>query len=263
MHRCAVSLALFTAALSPRAALVAQSRTPWVPGENAEYDIRYGPAHAGIASLGVVGIDTVRGHAAYHVRLSLDGGVNVLVYKYRVRDTLDSWVDTTTLNSLRFTQRQWHRGTLRSKRYELFPERRTFVDGDRAEQASVANPLDDLGVLYMARTLPLESGESVEIARYFKPASNPVVLRVLGRDTIEAAGRRWSTLVVQPIIKTSTMFSDGQGRVWLSDDSTRTIVRLNAKAAVGSITMTLRSCTRSPTVVGAHGAVTSASAKSC
>jgi hypothetical protein len=96
-------------------------------------------------------------------------------------------------------------------------------------------------VLYLARSLPLEVGKSVEIARYFKPPANPVVLRVLGRDTIEAAGRRWSTLVVQPIIKTSTMFGDGQARVWLSDDSARVIVRLNAKASIGSITMTLRS----------------------
>jgi hypothetical protein len=156
-------------------------------------------------------------------------------------DSRKSWVDTATLNSLRFTQRQWHRGRLRSKHYELFPERQTFVDGDQGEQASVVNPLDDLGVLYLARSLPLEVGKSVEIARYFKPPANPVVLRVLGRDTIEAAGRRWSTLVVQPIIKTSTMFGDGQARVWLSDDSARVIVRLNAKASIGSITMTLRS----------------------
>jgi hypothetical protein len=241
MGRFSCSLVSLAPALLLGVTARAQAARPWLPGESAVYDVHYGPVHAGTATLNVVGIDNVRGHTAYHVLLSVRGGVNLLVYKYDLRDTLESWVDTATLNSLRFTQRQWHRGRLRSKHYELFPERQTFVDGDQGEQASVVNPLDDLGVLYLARSLPLEVGKSVEIARYFKPPANPVVLRVLGRDTIEAAGRRWSTLVVQPIIKTSTMFGDGQARVWLSDDSARVIVRLNAKASIGSITMTLRS----------------------
>lgn len=239
--RCSLLLALV---LSPLASARAQAARPWVPGDSAEYDVRYGPLRAGTAKLAVVGIDTVRGRAAYHVRLTIQGRVNLLLYKYDIRDTIESWVDTTTQNSLRFTQRQWHRGSLRDKHFELFPERQTFVDGVRPEEASVADPLDDLGVLYLARSLPLVVGTSVEISRHFRPANNPVILRVLGHDTIEVAGRRWSTLMVQPVIKTSTMFADGQARVWLSDDSARVIVRLSAKASLGSITMTLQSCTQ-------------------
>jgi len=110
----------------------------------------------------------------------------------------------------------------------------------------VANPLDDLSLFFFARTIPLTVGSTIDIPRHFKPASNPVVLKVVGRETIEAAGRQWNTIVVQPIIKTSTMFSDGDGRVWLSDDSTRVIVQLNAKASVGSITMKLKSYTPAP-----------------
>jgi hypothetical protein len=240
VHRvlcCLLSLALI---LVTGVTATAQAPRPWVVGDSAEYDVRFGPLHAGTAKLALVGIDSVRGRAAYHIRLTISGRVNLLFYKYDLRDTIESWVDTTTQNSLRFTQRQWHRGTLRSKAFELFPERRTFVDGTRPEEESVADPLDDLGVLYLARSLPLVVGTSVEIARHFRPANNPVVVRVLGRDSIEAAGRRWATLVVQPIIKTSTMFADGQARVWLSDDSARVVVRLTAKASIGSITMLLK-----------------------
>jgi hypothetical protein len=244
MRRTIWRMLLLALVLCPSVSARAQSTRPWVTGDSAEYDVRYGPLHAGTAKLAVVGIDTVRGRAAYHVRLTIEGRVNLLLYRYDIRDTIESWVDTTTHNSLRFTQRQWHRGNLRDKHFELFPERRTFVDGVRPEEPSVADPLDDLGVLYLARSLPLVVGGSVEIARHFRPANNPVILRVLGRDTIEAAGRRWSTLVVQPVIKTSTMFADGQARVWLSDDSARVIVRLNAKASLGSITMTLKACSQ-------------------
>lgn len=213
---------------------------PFTSGEYAEYDVRYGKLHAGVGTLGVVGIDTVRGRDAYHFRMTLDGGVNLLVYRYDIRDTMESWVDTATFQSLRFVQRQLHRGKPRNKHYEIFPERRTFVDGSNAEQTSVSDPLDDISLLYFARREPLELGSTVEIPRHFKPASNPIVLKVLRKDTIEAAGRVWPTVVVQPVIRTSTMFGDGRARVWLADDSTRMIVQINAKAAIGSITMKLR-----------------------
>ncbi|HWJ12592.1 MAG TPA: DUF3108 domain-containing protein [Gemmatimonadaceae bacterium] len=222
------------------------AKHPFSAMEHAEYDVKYGPIRAGSGTLSVLGIDTVRGRDAYRFRMTLGGGVNLLLYKYALRDTMESWVDTATFTSLRFTQQQWHQGKLRSKHYEIFPERETYRDGTGAEQGSVANPLDDLSLFFFARTIPLTVGSSIDIPRHFKPASNPVVLKVVGRETIDAAGRQWNTIVVQPIIKTSTMFNDGDGRVWLSDDSTRVIVQLNAKASVGSITMKLKSYTPAP-----------------
>lgn len=226
----------FTFAAGP-----ARKPLPFPSGEYAEYDVRYGKLHAGIGTLGVVGIDTVRGRDAYHFRMTLDGGVNLLVYRYDIRDTMESWVDTATFQSLRFVQHQRHRGTPRSKHYEIFPDRRAFIDGSSGEQSSVADPLDDISLLYFARRQPLELGSTLEIPRHFKPASNPIVLKVLRRDTIEAAGRSWPTIVVQPVIRTSTMFGDGRAQVWLADDSTRMIVQINARAGIGSISMRLRS----------------------
>jgi len=226
---------------------VPHSAHPFTTMERAEYDVRYGPIHAGNGTLSVLGIDTVRGRSAYHFRQTIGGGVNLLLYKYALRDTMESWVDTATFSSLRFTQQQWHQGKLRSKHYEIFPDRGMYRDGGEAEQASVFNPLDDLSLFFYARTLPLVVGSTIDIPRHFKPASNPVVLKVVGRETIEAAGREWNTVIVQPIIKTSTMFADGDGRVWLSDDSANVVVQLNAKApAIGSITMKLKSYSPAP-----------------
>jgi hypothetical protein len=209
-------------------------------GERAEYDVKYGIVHAGRASLSVVGIDTVRGKDAYHFRLTISGGVNLLLYRYSLRDTIESWVDTTSFNSLRFVQDQLQRGKARMKHYEIFPERAVYEERGKEEQPSVSNPLDDISLLYYVRKQPLRVGSQTEIPRHFKPANNPIILNVIGRDTIEAVGRKWSTIIVQPIIKTSTMFADGDGRVWLSDDADRVIVQINAKISVGSITMKLR-----------------------
>jgi hypothetical protein len=59
------------------------------------------------------------------------------------------------------------------------------------------------------------------VARYFEPGSNPVVLNVLGRDTIVAMGKPWSTIVVQAIIKTSSLFRRMATRVYGSPTTRR------------------------------------------
>jgi hypothetical protein len=217
------------------------NRRPFMTGERAEYDVRYGVFHAGVGTLSVVDVDTVRGRDAFRFRMTLDGGVNVLLYRYALHDTMESWVDTATFQSLRFVQNQLHRGKSRNKHYEIFPARRVFIDGTQPEQPSVADPLDDIALLFFVREQSLRVGTTVDIPRHFKPGSNPITLRVLRKDTIEAAGRVWPTTVVQPVIRTSTMFGDGKALVWLADDSTRVIVQINARAAIGSVTMRLRS----------------------
>jgi hypothetical protein len=228
---------------------------PFAVGEQAEYDVKYGFIHAGTGSLSVVSIDTVRQRDAYRFRLTMTAGVNLRLYKYTLRDTMESWVDTATFQSLRFIQNQMDHGRARRKHYEIFPEREAYSDGGKPEQVSVADPLDDIAFLYFVRTQPLDVGTTQEFARHFKPSNNPLILKVLGRDTIEAAGRKWSTVVVQPVIKTSTMFADGEAKVWISDDPSHVIVQINAKVSIGSITMKLKSYRAAPgldsTAVGA------------
>jgi hypothetical protein len=170
--------------------------------------------------------------------------VNLLLYSYAVRDTMWSWVDTSTFHSLRFDQNQVDGGRRRQKRYEIFPDRLVFRDGTQPEQPSVGEPLDDLAFLFFVREKEFQVGATETWQRYFKPRSNPVVLHVLGRDTIEVGGRKWPTVVVRPIIKTSSLFAEGgEARVWISDDPSHVIVQINTKLSVGSITMRLKSYT--------------------
>jgi hypothetical protein len=217
---------------------------PFSVGERAEYEISYGPLKVGSGSLAVTGVETVRGRPAFRLRMTVGVTVNLLFRKYVARDTMQSWVDTASFHSLRFHQDQLENGKARTKRYEIFADRRVYTDGGGPEQPSVAEPLDDISFLYFVRTQPLTVGAPAVWDRHFKPLSNPVTLRVLGRDTIEAAGRTWSAIVVEPTIKTSTMFADGDTRLWISDDSSRVLVQLQTKLKIGSITLRLKTYAR-------------------
>jgi hypothetical protein len=239
--RLAVPLLLFAHAA------VAQSssssvRRPFVVGERAVYDVSYGILHAGTATLGVTGIDTVRDHEAYCFRLTTAAGINLKIYKYSIRDTMRSWVDTASFRTLRFNQDQLDGGRARRKRYEIYPDRRAFVNEVGEEEPSVGEPLDEIAFLFFVRGQELDVGDTMTWERYFKPKSNPVVLKVLRRDTVEAAGRKWPTIVVRPIIKTSSLFAEGaEAQVWIADDPSHVIVQVNTKLKVGSITMRLKS----------------------
>ena len=125
---------MLAAALTAR--VEASAQQPFVVGERAEYDIKYGIIHAGTGALTVVGIDTVRQQDAYRFRLTYSAGVNLLLYRYSVRDTMESWTDTATLHSLRFTQNQIARGKPRVKHYEIFP-RAARLFGRRQTRARV------------------------------------------------------------------------------------------------------------------------------
>jgi hypothetical protein len=211
---------------------------PFAVGERATYDVKFGFVKAGTATMELQGIESVRGRNAWKFKFRVTGGVPL----YRVDDILESWVDTSRFQSLRYVQDQEEGGRKRERRYEIFPERATFKEGDKPEAESVAEPLDDASFLYFIRTLPLEVGRTYEFNRYFKPGSNPVKIVVLRKERIDVPAGRFNTIVIQPIIKTRGIFSEGgRAEVWLADDASRVVVQMKSKLPFGSLNLYLTS----------------------
>ncbi len=211
---------------------------PWSVGERLRYDLRFGFIKAGTGEMAVLGIDSVRGRPAWHGRFTVHGGYLAL----RVDDVLESWMDVTTLSSLRFAQDFKELGRERQKTFDIFPERKTYIQHGKTEQQSVANPLDDGSFLFFIRTVPLVVGETYEFHRYFIPDRNPVKIRVLRRERVNVPAGTFDCIVLQPIIKTRGIFSEnGQAEIWLSDDARRIMVQMKTKLAFGSLNLYLRS----------------------
>ncbi|HEX2189034.1 MAG TPA: DUF3108 domain-containing protein [Longimicrobiaceae bacterium] len=213
---------------------------PFAPGERAEYQVKLGAVSVGSGSMQVVGIENVHGKPTYHTRLRISGGIPLA----RVDDKFDSWIDVVGLFSRRFKQDQKEVRFERNRTYEFFPERREYRRLDNGETGSIPTdrPLDDVSFLYYARTLPLKVGETYTLNRYFKADGNPVVLRVLRRDTVRVPAGTFRTLVIRPVIKTDGLFGEGgDAEVHLSDDDRRIVVQIRSRVPViGSLTMHLR-----------------------
>jgi hypothetical protein len=220
-----------------------QQPTPPVPfgvGERFTYDVKLGPFKAGRGSMEVTGLDTLRGHTVWRIVFRVKGGI----LGYKADNTMESWIDTVTKFSLRFTQDFEQTGKDRKKVYEIFPERSVYQEPDKPEQPSVPDPLDDASFIYFIRTVPLEIGRTYSFERYFRPNKNPVRIRVLRRETVKVPAGTYQTIVVQPIIKSKGIFSeDSKAEIWFSEDANRIMVQLKADLPVGSLNLYLTSAT--------------------
>jgi hypothetical protein len=214
----------------------AQVRVPWNVGEKLSYDVRFGSIKVGNGLMEVQGIENVRGHDAYHIYFSVQGGVPF----YKVDNRLHSWMDVQTLNSLRHVQDYEQGGRDRERHWEIFPDRAVYQLQGEEEKPSVSQPLDDGSFLYFVRTVPLVTGRTYTFNRYFRPDRNPVRVRVLRRETVKVPAGTFETVVVQPIIKTSGIFSEGgQAEIWLTDDDRRMMVQMKSKLSFGSLNLYL------------------------
>lgn len=213
-------------------------RVPFAPGERMTYLAKYGPTHVGRGSMEIVGIEDVRGRPAVHSRFMLRGGW----LWFRAHYLLESWVDRATFSSLRFSQDSDDDPSERDRVYEIFPERRTYRVNNGDERPSVEDPLDEGALLYYVRTMDLEVGKTYTLNRYFRPDRNPVIVKVLRRETVKVPAGEYQAIVIQPIIKSRGIFSEGgQAQIWLSDDRDRVMVQMRVRLKVGNISLQLLS----------------------
>jgi len=88
-------------------------------------------------------------------------------------------------------------------------------------------------------------GKEYTFNRYFRESGNPVVLRVLRKETVTVPAGTFETVVVRPIIQTRGLFSQGgEAELYFTDDHRRLLVQMRSKVPlVGSISLHLRSIT--------------------
>jgi hypothetical protein len=211
---------------------------PFGIGERLDYEVRLSGLRVGSGFMEVSAMDSIRGRETWHTSFGIRGGIAF----YRVNDRYESWFDTRTLASLRYYQQIDEGSYERETRFEIYPERRVYVDAKGAEQPTVEDPLDDGSFLYFLRTIPLEVGKEYTFDRYFKADRNPVRIRVLRRDRVSVPAGTFDAIVVQPIIKTRGIFSEnGRAEVWLSDDEHRIMLQMKSRFSRFSLNLFLKS----------------------
>jgi hypothetical protein len=220
--------------------LAAPAEVPFGPGEFLQYDVRLGAlGRRGEGHMEVLSLDSIRGHTMYHVAMSIEGG---LLFA-KVKDHYQSWFDVQNLVTYRFIQDVDEINYERYRHWELFPEERRWERPDNGNSGDLPTdqPLDDVSFMYYVRTLPLEVGDEYVFNRYFRENGNPVVIRVLRKDTVTVPAGTFETVVVQPIIQTDGLFSEGgEAELYFTTDERRLMVYMRSKVhLIGSLSLHL------------------------
>lgn len=237
---------------------VTPAPVPYAVGEELVYRASFGGISAGTARMRVEGVERVRGRPAYHVSLTIKGGVPF----FRVRDRYDSWIDVETLASLRHRQEIAEGRYRRTTAYEIYPERVQYQKDGDSLTASVRNPLDDGSFIYAVRAAGVGVGETRRDDRYFRPDRNPVVLSGVRRDTVTVGAGTFASVLVRPTIRTKGLFAEGgEAQVWFSDDAARVPVLLRTRFSKFSLVLALESVARG--AAPAPPALTVAAAAAC
>src|SRR5690606_39466437 len=115
-----------------------------------------------------------------------------------------SLIDVSDLIARRFEQKQKEVNYERHRTFDFFPEQGIWkrLENGQTGDLATAEPLDDVSFIYFIRTIPLEVGKTYTFDRYYKDSGNPVIVKVLRKETVTVPAGTFETVVVQPIIKT-------------------------------------------------------------
>jgi hypothetical protein len=221
---------------------------PFGPGEKTVYNVKYGIAGTvGEASLAVPQLAEIRGQPVYLIDFRMQA--SALFGALKVNDHFQSWFDVRRLHSHRYHQDVSEVNYKRVRTVDFFTDRGVWEQKQQGKATITGElptdlPLDDIAFLYFVRTVPLEVGKTYTFRRYWKEEGNPVTLKVLRRERVKVEAGEFDTIVVQPIIQTDGMFSEGgQAEVYFSDDGHRLVVQLKTKFGPASVDLQLKSYT--------------------
>lgn len=214
----------------------AESVVAFGPGEKLVFSVQYGLITAGEATLEVdTSVKEREGRPTYHI-VSTAASSPVFSKFFKVRDRVESFMDTLELRSVRF-EKHLREGNYRKDLLLIFDQERhtVTIDGDRRCDVE-PNVQDILSSLYFVRTLPLEPGRSVYLPNHDNGKNYPLEVRVEGRERVTVDAGIFDCVVVEPILLGEAVFKqNGRVKVWMTDDVLHMPVLLKSKVFVGAI----------------------------
>jgi hypothetical protein len=223
---------------------VAAAPVPFAVGETYEYSAHYLLTSVGGTTMTVVGIDTVRGQPSWHLLLTTK--ISVLWYKNDSR--LESWTSVKDFVSRRFIHVVNENGKQYSNDdFQIHGDSGFFRNhADTLTKPTPHDALDDLAFIYYIRTMDFKDGETYQLRKYFQQDHNPVIVTVLGHDTLEMPdGSRRRCWVVGLLMNDSGMFSKkADAKLWLSDDGVRIPMQIKSHYGPATVILSLKRISR-------------------
>jgi len=206
------------------------------PGEKLVFSIQYGLISAGEATIGIDPAIKIRqDRPVYHIVSQASSNAAFSAF-FRVRDRVESYMDTLELHSVRF-EKHLREGDYKKDLWIAFDQERhkALVDGQR--ECDVEPHVQDiLSSLYYVRTLKLQPGTAVYVPNHDNGKNYSLEVQVQGRERVTVDAGTFDCLVLEPVLLSEAVFKqNGRVKVWVTDDELHLPVLLKSKVFVGAI----------------------------
>jgi len=224
----------------------AWAEMPFGPGEKLSYDLYWTFVKAGNATLETLESGPVDGHPALHFRALAQSTPFVDTF-YKVRDSIESWVDPGVTRALLYKKDQVEGSYVRHYLVRFDKNGNVaYRYSHGALKNAVIIPLgtfDPLSMLFFFRTKALFAGMTFAAPVTDGEKSITGTARVVRRETIKTKAGEFDTLLVEPDVRNiGGVFRkspDATLQVWITNDARRIPVRVQSKVVVGHFSMEL------------------------
>jgi hypothetical protein len=224
---------------SPR---VFKKEVPFQPGEKLVYRVHYGWLTAGEAVFEVYPkLYLVNGLIAYVFRGS-GKTASAFEWFYKVRDYMDTYVDTAQMRSLLY-YRYVNEGDFHFVDTVYFDYERMEVRGRKGTFPMVDGVMDMLGAFYYARRLDIRSmpdGTLVPIPVFLDDKIYDLGMKILGREKIKTDLGTFRCIKITPLVVADRVFrGEAEMIMWVTDDENLIPVKITSPVIVGNVSATL------------------------
>ena len=212
------------------------------PGEFLKFRAHYGFIEAGIMTIGVKnGMKKIGSRSCYHITGTAETK-GAFDWFFKVRDRYESVVDSASIIPW-LSFRRVSEGDYIKNQNISFNHYKDSATNDEKTLPIPENTMDVLSALYYSRTLPMENarpGDTFPIPAYLNNYTIPVTLKYLGKAVIKTELGVFNCIALRPLLPKGRVFEENEDlTIWVTDDTNRLPIRIQANVVVGSIKIDL------------------------
>lgn len=212
---------------------------PFRAGESLKFSVQYGFIHAGNAWLEVPQLRQWKGHEVFELVARAESNAFFSRF-YKVRNRIESLWDREGRFSRHYLEDR-REGKYRQRNDITFDaERNQAVYADGRTFPVPPHVQDALSSFYFTRTQALPVGGSIVFHYHASRKSQPLLVKILGRERIKTPAGSFDCIAVEPILKAGGIFKNsGRLVIWLTADERRIPVLMKSKVVIGSVSVVL------------------------
>ena len=157
---------------------------------------------------------------------------------FKVRDRYESYIDTSTLQPLKFIRNVYEGGYKKYENVTFNKTTNTAITNDGVFK--VPDCVQDvLSAIYYARNIDFEKykpGDKIPFDLFLDKEVFNMYIRYQGKETIKTKYGKFKSIKFKPLLIKGTIFEGGEKMtVWVSDDRNHIPLRIESPISVGTI----------------------------